>query len=68
MVNAFVDHGSCRVSECLAKIFANNNWFMLQCSESKINHVLAKCLPDLNYLLQHYHALFSCVLQTIGVT
>ena len=69
MVNAFVDFGSGRVSECLGKIFANTNWMMLQNSKVKNfkDLLMTKSMPNLKYLLQHYQILYSCVLQTVEV-
>jgi len=67
MVNAFVDYGSCRVSECLAKIFVNTNW-LLHDTRGKNLQLLSACLPNINYLLQHYQSLFTFVVQTIEVS
>jgi hypothetical protein len=64
MVNAFVDYGSCRVSECLAKIFVNTNWLMLQDCKNQNNDLLINCMPNLKFLLLHYQNLLMCVVQT----
>jgi hypothetical protein len=66
MLNAFVDYGSCNVSECLAKIFVNTNW-LLHDPRSKNKQLLTACLPNINYLLQHYQSLFAIVVQSIEV-
>jgi hypothetical protein len=59
-----VDYGSCRVSECLAKIFVNTNWLMLQDCKSQNNDLLINFMPNLNFLLLHFQNLLLCLVQT----
>lgn len=68
MLNAFVDYGNCRVSECLAKVFVNANWLLqVQDLNSKNKQLLLACVPSMKFFLQHLQTLFSIVLQTVEV-